>query len=154
MFRLAFHDSSFDQTSANGALFDRLIAWRTGSPLVHVEFVMSEGNDKAATTYSSVPGAGVRYAQIDITQPWWKVVPLPPLKDGVSAAAARYLGQKYDWMGIIGFVAPFGEHDDNDKFCSEVCTDLLQAAGLFPFVKPWCVSPGDLFRMVSSLKTA
>ncbi|MDE2098952.1 MAG: hypothetical protein KGL39_16990 [Patescibacteria group bacterium] len=72
---LAFHDCSKDAPSANGAFFDRLIRWRTGSPLVHVEMVF-DGPVGDALCFSSVPRFGVRFTHIDLTKPQWKMVSL------------------------------------------------------------------------------
>jgi hypothetical protein len=154
--RLAFHDASVGQPSANGNIFDRLIQWRTGSPYVHVELVSDQRASGRDTwwSFSAVPGAGVRWTRIDITEPWWKVIPLPALPIGRAGPAMmgqrtdQLIGQSYDWLGILGFGVPWSQHDDNDKFCSEACTLVLQAAGLFPGVASWRVSPADLFAMV------
>jgi hypothetical protein len=157
--RLAFHDATAQQPSANGKLFDEIIQGVTGSPYVHVELVLCHhGDDRNAQTFSAVPGDGVRFTHINLTEPWWKVVELPRAgQEGLKAAQAAalaYRGQKYDWLGILGFGLPpwMDElHDARDKFCSEVCTLVLQEAGFFRGVKSWRVSPGELYRMAEAL---
>jgi hypothetical protein len=162
--RLAFHNAAVGQSSSNGAVFDKLIEWHSGSPLVHVELVMDSTKadrwmlkdpDTRARCYSAVPDLGVRWATVDITQPWWTVVALPAITPAGMWAANDVvdtcLGQKYDWIGILGFATPWGAHDDNDKFCSEVCTLVLQAAGFFAGVKSWRTSPAALYELALEL---
>lgn len=121
------------------------------------QIVDGNSDDTHARLYSAVPGAGVRFAVDDITKPWWKVVEAGPswlVDESSDEAIERYLGQKYDWPGILGIGLNTGQHDDNDKFCSEVCTLILQSAGLFRGLDSWRVSPGALYGMVAAKRAA
>lgn len=147
---LAFSKPSGDKAStANGVFFDKLICWRTHSPFCHVELVFGEPS-RASTCFSSSPAdGGVRYKAVDLTTPNWVLVPVPGDDKMADRIATQYLGEDYDWAGIFGFVLPFGEHNDNDKFCSEVCAMVLQRMGILPpDLKTWEVSPGDLYNLV------
>lgn len=155
MIQLAFRDITHGEASANGSVFDSIIQWKTSSPLVHVELTIGSGNP--ARCYSSVPGDGVRWTYLPLLTPAWRLVSVgsgaAAEEAMVTAVADRYVGHKYDWLGIIGFEFAFGEHDDKDKFCSEICTLVLQEAlGLFPHVKSWCTSPADLYHMATSAR--
>ena len=156
--KLAFHDASVADAnaSANGAFFDRIIQWFTRSPYVHVELVFDDSVPAHSLCFSAVPGDGVRFTILDLTLKEWRLIDLP---DSVTPEKCRpvaesYRGERYDWLGILGFSSPFADlhmHDDRDKFCNEVCIDVLQrACGMFPHVKAWCQSPGDLYRMVAA----
>jgi hypothetical protein len=153
MVALAFHDGSKDKNpSANGRLFDLAIRLRCGSDFVHVEMAFDyEASPKSALCFSSVPKQGVRFTRIDLTDPCWRVVELPGVDAApAKAAASTFLGQSYDWAGIIGFATPWGLHDDDDKFCSEACLRVLQDLGFYPGPKPWRTSPAQLFALVTA----
>ena len=152
MIALAFHDCAKDKNpSANGALFDWAIRLRCGSSLVHVEMAFDyDEYPEYAACFSAVPGMGVRITRINLHDPCWLVVRLPQVDAArARSAALKYIGQKYDWAGIIGFTLPWGLHDDDDKFCSEACLRVLQDLGLFTGPRPWRMSPAELYRLVT-----
>ena len=153
--KLAFYDARWAAAgTANGSAFDRAIEydqWLRGygapSRFVHVEFVFDErrcrsrapavqaGDPGGALCYSSSPrDGGVRFKRIDLTDGKWSVFSLgtlPPLhlKLALDFCGAR-LGLRYDWLGIAGFVLPFGEHNDGDRFCSEAAVELMQRSAV------------------------
>ena len=145
--QLAFH------IGARGTLFSKAICWKTGSPYSHVELVFDEWKSTLGTMCfsSDEKDGGTRFKWINLDPTAWKIVPLYN-SFGQYKLAEAYAsskdGLKYDWLGILGFVAPFGEHDDNDRFCSEIVTEILQHAMGWPVgVAPWEVSPGELFNL-------
>lgn len=150
MIALAFKDGK-----AAGGFFSRAIVWKTGGPYSHVELVLS-GELENAECFSSREPSGTGFTRLNLTDSTlWTVVPL-----NVSANDAENLhifcegcGQKeYDWLGILGFVLPWGEHDDHDRFCSEFCTEALQKVlGMFPGVKAWETSPYALYELVTDV---
>ena len=163
---------------AKGSLFNALIRLKTRSPYSHVEFVFDEvknpglyeilprpaGDCSGVLSYSSAnQDGGVRFTRLGLTEGKWDLVNLGRLSGErllrTLCFCEERVGMKYDWLGILGFVFPFGEHQDNDRFCSEACTELLQTRsvlmGLRPEVvtkvlkaKPWMTSPGDLYNIV------
>lgn len=157
MIGLAFHDCSKDTAaSANGALYDKIITWRCGSPLVHVELVLTPERLGSATTFSSVPGQGCRFTTLNLTDPVWRVVTLNYASTPAYHEASKFWGQKYDWLGILtGFTWPeaIGLHTQKNKFCSEVVVDILQQAyGLLPGVRAWTTSPAALYKLIEEKK--
>lgn len=135
-----------------GGLFDRSIAWKTKSQFVHAELVLA-GPLKSAECFSSRQPNGTGFAYIDLTDSRiWTVVALPVTQRQSDALQDFCDGcghKSYDWLGILGFVLPWGEHDDHDRFCSEICTEALQKMlGCWPDVKSWETSPMDLYELV------
>lgn len=127
----------------------KLISWKTGSPYCHVE-IWFDGDAAKALTYSAKEPKGTRFTYLDLTEPGlWDFIEIPATIAEVKGCIryARDLGRKaYDWLGIIGFVLPWSNaHDADDRFCSEVCDEVLTRQGMLEGVEPrWKVSPGEL----------
>lgn len=138
-------------TPTRPSLFDKAIRLNTGSPITHVELEFPDGQ-----CWSSIDGVGVRFVnseslKLDAPGEWLSLsvdLTVKQLSD-VRDFALSQLGKKYDWAGILGFVLPWGCHDDNDLFCSEACLRALQVFGDFPGVKAWTISPARLYAMLS-----
>jgi hypothetical protein len=144
-------------SSGNGSLFDRLIRWWTGCPYSHVELAVSplDTSDPAWwMCFSSSPrDGGARWKPIYLAVGQWDIVDLDwslstAQAQAIRDAALSLTGQCYDWLGILGFVLPFGEQDARRLFCSEAVVRVCQAAGWFPGVDSWRVSPGGLWKML------
>lgn len=88
---------------------------------------------------------------INLTDGKWLVKDLP----GANWAAALDLaikddGRPYDWRGLVGFIVK-GQDNKAERFCSEECTLLLQAAGLLLGVNAVTTSPNYLARLMGVL---
>lgn len=150
--KLAFH------IGARGTLFSKLICWKTKSRYSHVELVLQDpdfDNQTSICFSADEKDGGTRFKEIDLSdRTQWELIAIPTNTRNRLAAwkyAEDHLDLRYDWLGILGFVLPWGEHDDNDRFCSEIVCDILQqpdVEGWFPRVKAWEVSPGELYDMV------
>lgn len=141
------------KTPKDGNFFSKAICWKTNGLFCHVELMLAGPLDDALC-FSSREPHGTGFTHIDLTNSTvWDVVVLPvtSAQEAQLLAFANGCGTKeYDWMGILGFILPWGEHDDKDRFCSEVCTEALQKVlGYFPGVKPWMTSPWDLYKLVT-----
>ena len=139
-----------------GGFFDWLIEKKTGSDIVHVELWMT-GPREHATCFSSREPHGTGYATIDLSAPLWTCVEINATQaqmDAVRWFAEGTGFKRYDMLGILGFVLPRRTHDPAEVFCSEWCCLALQRClGLFLIdgsgnqVRPWTVSPTDLYNM-------
>lgn len=59
------------------------------------------------------------------------------------------VGCAYDWKGIIlSMILPFKKADAEKWFCSEICVAALQIIGLLQGVKPQCVFPNKLSKLL------
>jgi hypothetical protein len=147
---------AFKNASKSGSLWSKLIAWKTGGPYSHVELWISGPLEKAFC-FSSREGSGCSFKEIDLTSPvgLWTIVPLP-MDEGAAQRAFGYAAGldaakvRYDYLGILGIGTGHGEHNDRDRFCSEVCVEALQlCAGWWRDEKRWLISPSALYKMAT-----
>lgn len=149
MFALAFRNGKVDT-----GFFSKAIMWKTGGPYSHVEMVFA-GPLENAECFSSRQPHGTGWAHIDLSdKKAWDIVVLtttPEQEQRIHAFCDGCGNKDYDWMGILGFVLPWGEHDDEDRFCSEIATEALQKVlGWWQDVKPWKISPTALYQLATS----
>ena len=129
------------------SFFDWAIRLRTLSKYVHSELLFSDG-----ATWRIEPGdqpsvhfeTGVVYDNAN-----WDKIFIDVEEDMIRAWCVTQVGKNYDWVGILNFIAPFGENDDNDLFCSEGCTLALQQVGMLKTVTAKLVSPGALYNLLT-----
>lgn len=150
MVALAFKDAD-----RAGGFFSKAIKWKTGGTYSHVELALS-GDFENALCFSSREPEGTSFTHINLTDSnLWTIVPLNLnlFQEYEIQIFCQGTGHKrYDFLGILGFVWPWGEHDDYDRFCSEFCCEALQKIlGWFPGIKPWMVSPIQLYNMVQDV---
>ncbi len=133
-------------------LFDRLICDRTDSPFCHVELAFDDH-----TGFTALPDYGVRiFDNRDYSTPIWSALPVfswLPDADAICRAKAEQLASQhmgYDWLAILGFLVPAGEHERHDMICSEAVLTALQAVGdpRLASYQPWLVSPGKLYEIL------
>jgi len=132
---------------AYGGKFDALIDAWTNGPYSHAELWLDGPAHRARCFSSSARDGGTRYKVIDLDSGKWDAIPLPfnELDRWIIERHIAELGhRKYDWLGILGFVLPWGEHNDKDCFCSEICLHLIQTRGYLLRYKAWQVSPVKL----------
>ena len=146
--KLAFH------IGARGTFFSQAICVFTRSSYSHVELVFDEFGttaDGVLCFSADEKDGGTRFKRIILDPTNWTIVPIPSTTHQMRSADAYATakdGLKYDWAGILGFVLPFGEHDDEDRFCSEIVCEILEHVFGWNFGKPWEVSPGKLYNLV------
>jgi hypothetical protein len=141
-----------------GRQFSKAVAWKTGGKFSHVELWLGGPSDKALC-FSSREGSGCGFQTIDLTAPagLWVIEPLASLtaqqEDKIYGFAMAMSAAKvrYDYLGILGIATGHGEHNDHDRFCSEVCLEALQScAGSWHGVKKWQVNPTQLYAMTQA----
>ena len=103
-------------------LFNRAVSWWTRGPYSHVELILDDG----ISVSSSFMDGGVRYKHIDYTSTEnWDFIDIGSEPEGIRDRIYEILDQKYDWMGLIGFVFRRVGDDRKKKFCSETVMYLL-----------------------------
>jgi hypothetical protein len=138
--------------ASKGNIIDWLIALTTWSRYSHIETVLpQEGTTmKNAYCFSASPrDGGTRFANIDLTNGKWEVVPVPWLSaDRAMAFCKKEAKCKYDWLGVFAFVVPFLRASATKWFCSEVGTALAEDQGFNSPKRPSKMSPEDLMEWV------
>ena len=148
--RLAFFNASRGKSS----LWSKSIAWWTRpGPYSHVELWLANDAENALC-FSAVEGTGTRFTTRSLVG-GFDVVSLS--EDARRSMEVRKqcaaIGRtSYDWLGLLGFLGPIKVHDGDDRFCSEVCYEVLDKAGLIKDPEQrWKVSPNDLAHKVTSI---
>jgi uncharacterized protein YycO len=131
-------------------VYSALIKWWTNSPYDHCEILFPNG-----TLISAIDMQGVRAMTVSSLSPdVWDIVEVMATPSQEAKAyqwALGELGCKYDWMGILLCqVLRLGRHHSDRWFCSEFCAAGLQQAGFLPGVKPYKLSPGGLYRLLTA----
>ena len=153
--------------ASSGSWLDRMIAWWTNGPYSHCEIVFSSDGaidgvppglvrgGYGSLCYSSYPtDGGVRFKGIVLDPKIWDVfdVPCDRYQEYIaSRIALKHVGEHYDWSGILGFVFTDIPGLPQDKFCSEICTIILQSCGLVGNLNPTRTSPNSLARAMGFL---
>lgn len=151
---------AFKVAAVEGSLGSKAIAWWTKGPFCHVELWL-DGPIENALCFSSTLETGTRLAHINLTAPvgLWETVEVPCTDVEFSDLLTWcecHTGEKYDQLGIVGFVIPFGEHHAHEEFCSESDGDALEqstAIGkswVLAGDRPWKISPNELYRLVKT----
>jgi len=130
-------------------LVDKIIQFVTRSKFSHVELVHPE-NDKIFLSSSGMDG-GVRYRKFtnDFNPENWEIIELENWFDEKAwENAEKYLGAKYDFLGIFFSQGlSFNRHDKKKWFCSELVAYSLGIKN------PHKLSPGDLYDTILMLNT-
>lgn len=76
--------------------------------------------------------------------------------DRFYASARSAIGDKYDWLAIIGFILPGHFHTTDEAICSAKMFMLLRGVDWFPSRAPLavpahCINPRDLLLLVSAI---
>lgn len=113
---------------------DKLISWWDRGLYSHVELVFSDGMCASA----SPRDGGVRMKLIDLDADKWDVFEIHAFDEARARAwFEQRIGQRYDFMGVFGFV--FRAQQDKAKwFCSE---SVLAALG---FKDTWRFTPNTV----------
>lgn len=145
---------AFKRAKDTGSFWSKGIGWWTHSPYSHCELWL-DGPVDMAYCFSAREGE----------QSGFKIIELKGLFDVYTLSldnqvglkvfnfAKLLTGKKYDWLGLLGFLGPWKVHDDRDRFCSEVCFEVLEGTGLLAAnsEKRWKVSPGELSKEIQSI---
>jgi hypothetical protein len=150
---------AYAKTSFEGAgVIDKLIAWWTNGNYYHTELILP--NDKSKTGYTmwtaDVVTNKVRkkdhifninrydYKEIEVTD---------EQLDLINDFLLTVQGDKYDKLGILGFIIPVQDRSDR-WFCSELCSNSLKIIGYRSmwFIEPSSVSPNKLYDIVYTEK--
>lgn len=129
----------------------RIIMWRTFSPVSHVELVVHDEDDRYYGCSASL-SEGVRIKPVEPGDEWVREpVPLPPgkaeriINTAVSWFAARQKERApYDVRSLIEFLRAKPSSDQNAYTCGESVIAALQSAGLWTFLDAASTTPKDL----------
>lgn len=125
-------------------LFNRLTAWWDNGIYTHMELVFS---DQIAAS-SSFSDGGVRFKSIQFDDSRWDFVELPRKLFNERDARVWFdvnKGRKYDFAGLIRFVADALPENRTRFFCSEACLSALNIK------ESWRFTPNSAYILLNSI---
>jgi len=126
---------------------DKLIAWWTKGNYSHVELIID------GYMYSSSPvDNGVRKKKHIVNINKWEYININANTDNILEFFNQTKNNKYDWLGILGFILPFKDRT-NKWFCSEWVSNALKISGYKNLWKlePDKISPNKLYEILKEI---
>lgn len=110
---------------ADKRIFARLVCLWRGGDSAHCEVVEETSQPGVYTCLSaSWLDGGVRIKRMSLPASKWRVYTVHSTED-IYPWAARNVGKKYDWFGLLGFVLPRIRGKKQSYFCSEVGAEII-----------------------------
>lgn len=107
-------------------LFNRLTAWWLKGNYSHVELILdTDKNGLAICASSSMMDGGVRIKHMRLDPEHWDIVQVSGDTAKAWAWMKKHEGQKYDYLGLVGFIAHVLGHSKSRWVCSEAVADML-----------------------------
>lgn len=128
----------------NHRLFNKLTAWWDNGIYTHMELVFS---DQVAAS-SSFSDGGVRFKSIKFDGSRWDFIELPERLFCERDARVWFdvnKGRKYDFSGLIRFVADALPENRTKFFCSEACLSALNIK------EAWRFTPNSAYILLNSI---
>ena len=116
-------------------LFNRLVCWYCRGRFSHVELVLREEDGVSTCASSSFMDGGVRIKKIILDPEHWEVIETSADLDTALFWLDRHLGNKYDILGILGFLFRRIKQDRRKFFCNEAVGEMLGE------IDPWRFDP-------------
>lgn len=128
-------------------LLSRVIAWWQSSDVSHCEVVLQSSMNSHLCASSSWLDGGVRSKVMVLPADKWRVYEVDRDVLAAKAWANTHAGEKYDWLGLIGYVLRPIRGFKNRSVCSEACAAMM---GLH---EPWRFNVADLEGFCISVGT-
>lgn len=130
-----------------GKLFNRLVSWWLRGPYSHVELVMyTEANGTSKCASSSYEDKGVRIKYMKLNPLHWDLIPIKGSLIHVDDWITTHDKEKYDILGILGFVWRPIPESKTKWMCSEAVASMLG------WKEAWRLDPMSLWSAVSTNK--
>jgi hypothetical protein len=123
-------------------LFNRLVAWWTQGPYSHCEVVLGQEGDEYICASASGRDGGVRFKTMQLPADTWDIVDVAADFRSIFAWFHDHKGQKYDVLGLFGFIGRRGTQDQAKWFCSEACAAALG------YAEPWRYDPNGFYQLL------
>lgn len=128
----------------NHRLLNKLTAWWDNGKYTHMELVF---NDQVAAS-SSFSDGGVRFKSIKFDDSRWDFIELPERLFNERDARSWFdvnQGRKYDFFGLIRFIADALPENRAKFFCSEACLSALKIKDA------WRFTPNSAYILLNSI---
>ncbi len=127
-------------------LFNRLVSWWLKGPYSHVELVTATYSDGvSACASASFMDGGVRVKHMVLNPDHWDLVDVPHTPEAWDWVMAHE-NERYDLLGLMGFVWRRQTGGKRKWFCSEAVADMLG------FPESWRFDPMNLHSALKGLQ--
>lgn len=126
--------------------FGKAIAWFGSGPYSHVSIVC-EGQEYEATFDGFVVHEISKFSKHDGDT---DVFVVDPFEEEIAARTLKgWVGQPYNYGGVLNFIFPWRKYAQRGKFCSEAGYKLARQMGWLDYVKKKFIDPTDLAIMIA-----
>lgn len=105
----------------HGRVYDKLVKWWTKGSYSHVEVLFSDGYSASASSRDG----GIRFKKIKYNPERWDFVEVDCPEQEVQLWFTLRAGEKYDYIGLLGFLWRPISGRDKLWFCSEAIAASL-----------------------------
>lgn len=127
-------------------LFNRLVSWWLVGPYSHCELILhTDTNGYSTCASASYMDGGVRVKTMVLDPAHWDLVDAPDAYLSARMWLNRHEDDRYDLLGLLGFVWRRQSGDQNKWFCSEA------VAAMLGYSEPWRYDPMTLYSAVNKL---
>lgn len=120
-------------------LFNRLVAWYLRGDYSHCELILSESIGVSECASSSYLDGGVRTKRMVLDPEHWDIIEVGGDENYVRSWLSYYEEDRYDILGLLGFVWRRESGMSEKWFCSEA------VAAMLGIEEPWRFDPMNLY---------
>lgn len=124
-------------------LFNRVVSWYLAGPYSHCELILStDANGYATCASASYMDGGVRVKTMRLDPEHWDIVDVPDAYLSARMWLTQHEDDRYDILGLLGFVWRRQTGDQDKWFCSEAVAAMLGMS------QPWRYDPMTLHSAI------
>jgi len=146
---------TFEKDNDDVTWFGKMIGFYTHGPYSHVAVLIQDedcGPISNTIQWEADPISGyvINSEHIFDNTKWEYIIINVNNLDNIKKFLNLVLGNKYDYMGILGFILPIQDRS-NKWFCSELASNILKIDGqeFMWSLDPSTVSPNKLYKLLN-----
>lgn len=125
-------------------LFNRLVSWWLVGLYSHCELILhTDANGYATCASASYMDGGVRVKTMRLDPEHWDIVDVPDAYLSARMWLTQHEDDRYDVLGLLGFVWRRQSGEQSKWFCSEA------VAAMLGYSEPWRFDPMTLYVTVT-----
>jgi len=124
-------------------LFNRLVCWWLKGQYSHCELVLQTSKGVSLCASSSLMDGGVRLKHIVLDPEHWDLVEVGGSPAKAWAWATEHEEERYDVLGLLGFMWRRQSGEQRKWFCSEA------VAAMLGMPEPWRFDPMTLYSALT-----
>lgn len=125
-------------------LFNRLVSWWLVGPYSHCELILhADANGYSTCASASYMDGGVRVKTMRLDPEHWDIVDVPDSYLSAKQWLYRHEDDRYDILGLLGFVWRRQSGEQDKWFCSEA------VAAMLGYSEPWRYDPMTFYSAVT-----